>query len=410
MKKSIKTIVFLLLTIVSITLNAANNVDTSIVVSGVKHKLSVSIPSDYNPDNSYPLIVGLHYCTGYSTDYRDKLSPLCDSLNIIVVCPDNNTEQISNSGFLTISIDTAKSMYNIDTTQVYLTGMSCNGFATLQMGLNNVYPFKGIFPWVPWFNSFSSTTFNLDSEMPVVISVGTLDENYSTILKLYDSLEAHQSDVDLVLVPGVGHDLFFNEFSNEMIRCVNYINDSNLIQIEDVEDFTMINTGSVQEIKIKVTHIEGKELNFRALSSYTSIIANPEIEVAASGDSVTLSILPKENKAGKVHIVLEVTEKEGTAIEQQVFKITVTKPASDIENNTVDNFRIFPVPANKLLFIQSTEQKLRLSICDLNGRIIYNENSNDKNYSIDVSGLDAGIYILRAMGTNTNVSRKIVIE
>jgi hypothetical protein len=410
MKKFSFTLFIFLALVAILPLNAATNADTNIVVSGTSHPLRVSIPSDYNPEVSYPLIVGLHYCGGTSDQYRNKLLPLCDSLDVIVVCPDNNSSQITNPDFILASIDTAKSIYNINGDEVYLTGMSCNGFATLQMGLNEIYPFKGIFPWAPYFSSFSSSTFNFNSEMPTVVSVGNIDENYTTILRFYDSLRVHQPNVNLVIVQGIWHTLDFAEFSNEMIRCVNYLNDTNSISIGAIENISMIDNDPTLTLKVKVTHQEGQELTCRALSSRTGSIGNPETAFDESGDSILIHITPNLDKAGIIYIILEVSDKNGSAIEQRVFKINLSKHVSGIENQESNTFRIFPVPADKHLYIECAEQKIDILITDLNGREVLKSISFNPENSIDVSELASGLYILKASGKTLNVSEKLIVQ
>lgn len=408
--KKLRLFIFLPLVMICLSNHASTNADTLIIVAGAEHPLRVSIPSDYNPEISYPLIVGLHYCGGTSNQYRNALLPLVDSLDVIVVCPDNNSQQITNTGFIIAAIDTAKSIYNINSEAVYLTGMSCNGFTTLDMGLDGIYPFKGIFPWDPYFSSFSSTTFNLDSEIPVVLSVGTSDENFRTILKLYDSLDAHQSEVNLVIAQGIGHTLDFAGFSNEMIRCIYYLNDANTIIIEDIEDLGLMDTSAMKEIKVKVTLEEGKTYNLRALSSSTAIIPNPEAELSESGDSIILKITPVVNKSGTVYVILEVSEENGTAIEQQVFKIVVEKHVSGLKTGTVDEVDIFPNPANDFINIYSTEQFLSISIFDINGKMILNEDKFEAKKPLDISQITSGIYFLKASGNNVNVAKKIIVN
>jgi hypothetical protein len=410
MKKRSLILALIILSINSLHLKAATNADTNIVVNGVSHTLSVSIPSDYNPENSYPLIVGLHYCGGNSNEYRNKLQPLCDSLDLIVVCPDNNTNQITNPDFITASIDTAKSIYNINADEVFLTGMSCNGFATLQMGLDEIYPFKGIFPWVPYFSSFNSSTFNFDSQIPTVVSVGTNDGNYATILRFYDSLKAHQANVDLVIVQGIGHTLNFSEFSNEMIRCMNYLTDNNSISIGAIDEINMIDNDPALSLKVKATHLDGLVLNCRALSSSTSLIGNPETEFSESGDSILIHISQNLNKAGLVRVILEVWDKNGSAIEQQEFKVNLTKHVSGVENQKSQEFKIFPVPVDNLLSIECTEQRINICITDLNGRVVLRSANFNSENPVDVSELAPGLYVLEASGRNINVSEKIIIQ
>lgn len=410
MKKVFHLLASLLL-ITTLSVKASVDADTTIIVNGTEHGLSVTIPSDYDPLISYPLIIGLHYCGGSSDEYRDALRPLCDSLNIIIACPGNSGQQMSDPDFILASIDTAKSNYTIDTTQVFLTGMSCNGVSVLQMGLNSIYPFKGIFPWVPYFSSFTNATFNLDSEMPIVISVGTDDSNYGAILRLYDSLASHEASVDLVLVQGIGHILAFSEFSNEMTRCMWYLNDTNAIIIESVADFSMINTDPAVEIKVPVTNIAGRALHFRTLSSANHVISPAEVSMNETNDTATFMIDPVDNQVGRVFIVLEGTEEGGTGIEQMVFHIAVQGvPVSMQTEESTKGIEVYPIPASSQLFLKCQETEVSVQVINMEGKTVLKKDPFNTSSALDISSLPEGVYLLAARNANFEGSVRFVIQ
>lgn len=406
-----KPIISIILLMVCLPFYAAINADTSIVVSGAKHKLSVCIPENFDGTKTYPLVVALHYCNGNSNEYRNALKPLCDSMDVIVVCPDNNGSQMTNHNFITASIDTAKSIFHINDSAVYLTGMSCNGFETLRAGLDKVYPFKGIFPWVPWFSSFTSSTFNLDSKIPIVLSVGTADDNYKPILNLFDSLRTHGANVKLVIVPGVGHTLNFSNFSNEMIRCMHYLNDTNVISISPIEDMEMLSNDLPQTVKVKVVHSEGKKLTYRTWSTYSTTLGHPLIEETSSPDSIALVITPIAKKKGNILVILEVAEENGTAIEQLVFKVNIALSPTGISNNLKEYaVNLFPIPASEKIVFTSDHIDYKLTIIDMQGKTILTSSIENNIQELDVSALPKGFYLAVLQNENFCESRKIMVE
>jgi len=182
--------------------SGAVKIDTSFVASNAKHKLYYSIPDNYDAAKKYPLVVGLHYCGGTAISYRNSLTPLADSLQVIIVCPDNSTAVIPDNqlDIITAAADTARAIYSIDTTAMFLTGMSCNGEVTLRQGLKKFYPFTGIFPWVPWVQSRNQfNNYLINSDMPTVLAVGTNDDNFAVLMSLYDSLREEGANINLVL-------------------------------------------------------------------------------------------------------------------------------------------------------------------------------------------------------------------
>jgi hypothetical protein len=58
--------------------------------------------------------------------------------------------------------------------------------------------------------------------------------------------------------------------------------------------------------------------------------------------------------------------------------------------------KIYPVPASDELFILTSLYIDRLSIYDINGKIVLKQNGGNSNLTLDVSELNAGIYFLRA--------------
>jgi hypothetical protein len=410
--KKISLFFFSVLLTCCFTSRASTNLDTSIYVAGVKQSLSVCIPADYDPLASYPLVVALHYCGSNSKDERTALRPMVDNLNVILVCPNSvvSGNPMNDPDIILTSIDTARSMFNIDSSLVYLTGMSCNAQALLVMGLNEIYPFRGIFPWEPYIGSFTSTTYNLNSKIPTVISTGTADPNYGTILKIYDSLEVHGANVDLVLVPGIDHSLSFPEFCNEMIRCMHYLNDTDVISIDTVPMVTMYNTNPPVEIKVKVTHKTGLGITYRTRSSNTLLAANPIVTL--DGDSVILTIVPNGAlRDGKFKIVLEASETDGTGIEQRIIIVNMLdKPVSAILENSVRDIEIFPVPAENQIFIKCQENNISVQIFDINGRKVFSSENFNTASPINISEFSKGAYFLKAQGVALNTTVRLIKE
>jgi hypothetical protein len=409
MKKTILSLMSFIIA-AGISVKAAVNADTSIYVNAVKHTLSVSLPADYDPLKSYPLVIGLHFCGSNSNDYRDALKPLCDSLDVIVACPDNNGDWMNSPDFVLASIDTAKSIFNINENEIMLTGGSCNGKKLLDYALGGSYPVKGIFPWEPWVPNFESSTFNLDYKTPTVIAVGTADPNYGVLLSLYDSLKNHGAKVDLVLVPGVDHSFNFAEYSNTMIRCVNYISDTNAIIIDPIENFEIYNNEPPKEIKIRIRHKAGKPITINALSSYTSICKNPEISTIEN-DTVIVKITPIASKVATIRFLLEAAEVGGSAVEQVVFKVKFRAPPVAIhQTGSNPDFEVYPVPSGDFISIKCLERVISVCIIDTNGKNIYMDENFDTANSIDVSKFVKGNYFIIAKSPTLNEVAGFVVN
>lgn len=172
--------------------------DTTITFNGSARTLSNFVPANYNPLLPARLIVGLHGLGDNSASYRGSL---LNSLsfetafpNTILVCPDGGDDQ--NSDFyvpagdeqiIMEAIAYAKSLYNIDTSNVILQGFSLGGRSALRYGLDNTALFKALILNTPAIQGVKearnqSTVFNYNyanaTELPIFITLGDDDALY----------------------------------------------------------------------------------------------------------------------------------------------------------------------------------------------------------------------------------------
>ena len=392
--------------------------DTTLTFNHVKHKLYLSVPSSYNALKEYPLVISLHWCPGsqvegYGKDFRNAYAKFADSLQVIVACPDNFGSAISDGdiGILKATVDSVSKKYKINKNEVYLTGMSCNGYVTVRQGLKKVYPFKGVFAWDPWILSISPGEFDFNSTMPITLAIGTDDPNYSTILSLYDSLKVHHAKVNLVIVKNIGHIYAFPSFTDNMIRSFKYLNDTNSISISKVNDFEINDTVTFKNVTIALTNKTGKKMIYRAMSSKSDIISDPTI-VELVNDSVKITIFPKRGEDDTVKIVFEASEKGGIGIEQITFNVKVNKVmVNAINSNSSQNkLCIYPNPAKNILNVNSTINLSKIEISDICGRRIFSVLNPGLSNQFDISNLLAGVYIVKGEGEKYSETKLFVIQ
>jgi hypothetical protein len=172
----------------------------------------------------YPLIVGLHGCGVSGMEYRNTLKQLSDSLNAIILCPDNYYSQFlePQKQLLIKSIEASIEEYNIDSNSVYLTGFSCNGYVTYDWGLGEIYKFRGIIPFNAFLWDVQPTTFNFKSKMPTCICSGTDDDNFEDNQQAYFNLMANNGLVYFNPMQGINHTTDFPTFTSEMLKCFHF--------------------------------------------------------------------------------------------------------------------------------------------------------------------------------------------
>ena len=77
-----------------------------------------------------------------------------------------------------------------------------------------------------------------------------------------------------------------------------------------------------------------------------------------------------------------------------------------------NNMLVYPVPATDHVMVVLPERvnlkKGRLSICDLNGRTVFEQAVLSRSTRVSLSGLGAGVYIIRFSGSNETLTAKVI--
>ncbi len=75
------------------------------------------------------------------------------------------------------------------------------------------------------------------------------------------------------------------------------------------------------------------------------------------------------------------------------------------------DFSIFPIPSSNFISINwDIIGKYDIVISDITGNIIYEEKSNIKSSSINISNFLKGVYIVKAIGDDYTQTKKIIIQ
>ncbi len=80
-----------------------------------------------------------------------------------------------------------------------------------------------------------------------------------------------------------------------------------------------------------------------------------------------------------------------------------------LEDNSIDKITIYPNPAREIIHLKGlTDNETEIRIFDIFGKLAYSQNKNIKD--IDVSQLNAGIYLLSISNQGKRTTRKLVIQ
>lgn len=173
--------------------------DETIMFNGEQRTLSFYVPLDYNADNKYELVIGLHGLGDTGPAYRDALITTLswNTLlpNTIFVFPDGGEDQSSDfyaplgdEQIITEAIDLVSSEYNISVDDIILQGFSLGGRSALKFGLEHTDMFKGLILNTPAvqgvldYNNVAPYTqgyaYQNASKIPIAMVHGAEDATY----------------------------------------------------------------------------------------------------------------------------------------------------------------------------------------------------------------------------------------
>ena len=134
---------------------------------------------------------------------------------------------------------------------------------------------------------------------------------------------------------------------------------------------------------------------------------------AEINDSKTIiTITPNDNLSYETTCVITIQDVESlNNIPIEISSVSFTTEILEKINAIITNeINIFPNPSNGIIQISSNNDFSSVTIINIFGKIVYQtENDNDKTEIIDISGINAGIYIVQIKSNNNNIAYKKLI-
>jgi|GEM_PF-2253964 len=224
----------------SVTLLAQTKIDASFTFQSTTKNYSLLVPASYTPSKRTKVMVGMHpYNTSRwdAKSWRDTLAVFANTNNLLLVCPDGgaNGSIIDNidTAFTTALIDSVFNWYNVDSSQIYITGFSYGGKATYLYGLEHPEIFAGFMP-------IGAATSLIDLPQrrrnnavckPVAIIHGGNDSPNSRFYPMKDTLKNYTNYVWDTLMPSVGHTIDFANRNQILTMAFNYIDSINNLAV-----------------------------------------------------------------------------------------------------------------------------------------------------------------------------------
>ncbi len=174
------------------------------------------VPPDYDAAKAWPTILFLH---GAGECGHDGFKPVAVGIGSAVMLdsehwpflilipqkPDVRDSWAQHDALLMAMLDATKRDYNVDTTRLYLTGLSQGGYGTWAIGARHPDLFAAIAPICGGGNTSDAAAYK---NLPVWAFHGDADPVVppKNSQEMVDAVKAAGGDAKLTLYPGVGHD------------------------------------------------------------------------------------------------------------------------------------------------------------------------------------------------------------
>ena len=181
------------LLLVSLVISTIHVFAVDFSYQGIHRSYVIHVPESYNASNPIPLVIALHGGGGLASRMEDflKLDEIADRENFIVLYPQGYKRQwndgrnaasipaqqlgIDDVGFINALIDHFCSIYTIDSTRIYVTGVSNGGFMTSRLGCELGGKIAAIAPMISTFPKELKGECHPERAIPVILINGTDD-------------------------------------------------------------------------------------------------------------------------------------------------------------------------------------------------------------------------------------------
>lgn len=360
----------LFLTVFVVIANIIVAQDFSFMFDGVQRTYRVFVPSDYNTEIKYPMVINMHGAGSNAIEqqYYSQMDSIAEIEKFIVVYPNAisgfwnvySESGADDVGFNSALIDTMLVNYSIDNKRVYSTGMSMGGFMSYRLAcqLNNKLAAIGSVAGVMAYTSCAP-----ERPVPVCHIHGTAD-----------------STIEYSLVaPSL--------------------------------DFWTANNGCTDSVVIDLPNVDTTDQSTVILTTYNP--CNDDAEF------MLYTINGGGHSWPGASYIIDITNQDiHASVEMWEFFSKYTLPdylAVEDSWNEKEDLKIYPNPIVHTAFIEVPDSRSNswlLQVRDISGQLVkaeeYNSNISKINFSRD--GLGSGIYIFELVADRTILRKKVILK
>lgn len=130
------------------------------------------------------------------------------------------------------------------------------------------------------------------------------------------------------------------------------------------------------------------------------------VDILSGSNNATLTFTANENATSEARTA-QVTI-SGTNATSQVVTVNQYSEFSAVSEQFDEYFSIYPNPTFSKIFIKNLVNSSRISIFDINGRLVLSKNIEIENSAVDVSNLQSGFYNLKIENETENIALKFL--
>lgn len=372
-------LLFFLCVVISGYSRSQTTINGSFVHDGILRTYSFYVPASYVPGTPVPMVIGLHGLGSSGSDFaqhRDFRS-IADTANFIVVNPDGSTilgvrywnyggimgSTVDDAGFLEALIDTLSAHYTINPQRIYCTGMSNGSFMSYYMACQS-----------DRFAAIAGVTGSMSVSM----------YNSCTPQRFIPVMHIHGTD----------------DTTNP------YAGNSTMKGIEAVSRFWIDQNGcDTLPVVMSVPDIDVNDGSSAERYLYAGGINGHTVElfkVTGGGHSWPGAPMPGSSETTCMDF-------NASAEIWRFFSQYELNSSLSVEKNQLSSPEMYPNPASGLLYFQYDEEIERVSVLDLQGRIVAEFKQNNIR-EINIGHLQAGNYTVQITGNGFYSIKQLILS